>query len=272
MNSPLSPDNAQRRESRALEALAALSGGASAPLAPALPFFHLCRGERFRAIFASRTLAPAVQPPFNDAILRLHYGKPAVQPSWGGQASSGDIGRFPVCFILNPKSVVPQRVYPFDSGTWANEFPADARGGERTLAKYELGAGLHAVSRFVALFYGSNRRYFYADPIVRREDIPPSAPELLRIHELATKAPADRRDGCGAVVEVICRGSIFLARPNVQAVILPAAYMSAAPVVDLFQAEDIAPIAYSIDRADPADMAALILSLAEDYLKQEGAL
>ena len=237
-----------------------------------LSYFHTCRGQEFRDIFCSSQLAPTRCSEFDEDLLYVFYGKPSYRVPENGKASK-DAGRFPVSFILKLEdNSAVSRVFPFDTGALINKVFVDVCGDNYNPAKYELGSELSQIAKFVSLFYGSDQGYFYAKP---KPDVGPFEGFSYELQHILTliKDTSDRSwDDRAHTIEVQCKKPISLSGGQVEAIILPSMYLNTEDLTDFLYANDIEPIPYDLERANPAHMTPLLISMAASYLKNKGVL
>ena len=272
MYQPLSPEEEAHRRRFLCDVVAGAPGAGKPALTLSLPFFHTCRGRDFRGIFTKKFLIPSECPEFHEKLLYLFYGKPAYRIHSTG-LSSKDIGRFPVCFVINTKSAGSiKRIFPFDTGALIHDVLKDVCGEEKNPAKYELGTDVDVISQFISFFYGSDKQYFMANPQISQRDIPGFSFELQQIYLLISERSEKQWDNRAYTIESQCVTDISISKTNISAIIMPSIYMNSQEIVDFIFNEGIEVIPYSLDRADPAHMSPLIIGLAEKYLETQGIL
>jgi hypothetical protein len=269
---PLSPEEEYHRNAYLCNSIEPKPGVTPVSLSLSLPFFHTCKGKDFRKIFTSKQLSTSDCPEFKEKLLYLFYGKPAYRVSSNGYTSR-DIGRFPVCFIVNNQSLQGvKRVFPFDTGALIHSLLKDVCGDETNPAKYELGTDIDTVKKFVCFLYGSDKNYFNCTPRIKAEDVASFSFELQHILSLATESSDKQWDNRAYTIETQCCANIGLTKERISAIILPSSYMNSTEIVDFLFNEGIEAITYSTERTDPGHMSTHLMGLAQQYLEKKGVL
>ncbi|WP_155904899.1 hypothetical protein [Methylopila sp. M107] len=126
---------------------------------PDLPIVHTTDLYTFRNIAdTDRTIKTKMCPVFGEELLYFFYGRPAYRPHGGVNPNS--LSAFYLSsFVINPGAIKPRRVYPFDTGAFAQGMFNGSLHPSMTVEDFELDASLDAARQAVSAFYASNEAY-----------------------------------------------------------------------------------------------------------------
>lgn len=244
-----------------------------------LPFFHTCRGEVFRKVIASRQLDATLCEEFEEELLYLFYGRPAYRVS--GSETTRDLGRFPVCFIINASAATSiKRVFPFDTGAFLRSILKEYCGcfankneAMSALLGYQLGSDLDILAKFIRTVYGDDNQYLQVAPVLRSEDLMGMCFELKRMLDMANAQSSKDWDNRAVTSEIQIQASVDIGSGSVDAVILPTQFISGdEPLQQFFYENDIQVLSYDVARMKPENATELVDREARAYYAQNGII
>jgi hypothetical protein len=237
-----------------------------------LPFYHTCRGETFRTIASSGSVAATHCKEFQENLLYLFYGRPAYRIA--GEKTTLDLGQFPVCFILKRDSVRNvKRIFPFDTGAflanilreYCGDFHTEAE-AMAALLEYELGADLNNLAKFIGLVYGDDDHYLTVAPAIKASDLKGMCFELSRILDMASARSRKEWDNRALTAEIQMMSSISFDGVGIEAVVLPTQFISHdTNLQSFFYSEGIEVIDYNVSRMKPENATELIERSLDTY-------
>jgi len=100
----------------------------------------------------------------------LYYGKPLFNPCKKEEFDKLNSITWPMCLIIDAKSIPIEKSYPFDTGAYHGEpkwvgddmtrFFKDDDGNPIPVCEFELGTELDTICRYIYTFFENNNNYF----------------------------------------------------------------------------------------------------------------
>jgi hypothetical protein len=200
-----------------------------APVDGLLPLVHITRAYAFDAILDGDSLEPSVCDVFKDKILYLFYGRPAYRAKEGNNARLEF--EWPIVFVFDAEKVSEiKRIFPFDTGAFAQQLYSDFFDKESQFMDFALTPSLETARKFVGTFYQDNNEYYQGETR-KNVDIPLRQFEAQGIYELArlpgvqsSKLQGKTRDERSSALEVQVAQAISL-KDALIALVLPEPYL-----------------------------------------------
>lgn len=240
-------------------------------LPPVMPLMHSCSGLAGRAILTSNTLRTSYCRSFHEPLLYFFYGKPSYP------AGAKYTLHHPVCFIVDTKSVVMNRVHPFDTGAFFYGLYREHLTPFASLCDYELDTNIGTVQSYVHAVYGDNTNYFrgISKPQLKQPD------DLKRFFHLITDKTIPRNlsdvrpcvknstiDGRSRTIEIATTSSVSLTK-SLLCVILPDTLLRDKDIFRFLKMNSIEYITYceNINLA-PSEYDQIVFELVTQYLQK----
>lgn len=232
------------------------------PSDQALPLTHLTDAFHLRDIDAGGSLEPTPCQVFNEPLLYFFYGRPAYRVAANTDTSGLD-SYWPVCFILRSNTIVPRRIYPFDSGAFHNgRFETQCHRG-MIKEDFELDADPSTPGRLLGKFWPDARSYFDNRGALAPECDPFDfeVKSYSQIIGTVGNAPFDERH---STIEIQTDEPLPL-KDNVIAVILPTEFATQ-EVFERFEALGAKVLPFdAVNRHRPDDMVSQIYAMCRDF-------
>lgn len=192
-----------------------------------LPLMHSCQGYDAVLIMRENTLKATRCKVFNQDLLYFFYGKPSYPASGKVDFYTGSSMHCPVCFIVNPKIVNPNRVFPFDSGAYKSGRYDKIINKKIAIDTYIISEGYKGIQKYISTIYGSNENYINGDVV---ENLPECDHiEIPALIKLLKSDDVNEYDERANTIEIISNESYKLSE-IVEYVILPYALLKDASV------------------------------------------
>lgn len=205
----------------------------NSPYPKSLAWCHNTDGWALRELFESGFFTPRPCSVFREDLLYFFYGRPAYRHTENAPLRIS--GRAPVALILDPDLIAHgKRLFPFDSGAFADKRYANWMHPKMQLADFEMACPSDAPQRHVASFFGSNSAY------LRLRGQRPSASlagefEVDSLLALLTDQSIEHADDRRVSIELQVAAPVPLRHPTLLAMILPDELMNA-PFIQSFRA------------------------------------
>lgn len=136
-----------------------LVSGATESL-PRLPLVHTTDAYGLSDVLSAGAISPQPCDVFiGESLSYFFYGRPSYRPNLKEEPTSLS-HYYPVCLIFDPSwSEVAKRIFPFDTGAYANGFYDQFLHRRMKLADFSLEADHATPGRVVSMFFGSVRNY-----------------------------------------------------------------------------------------------------------------
>lgn len=204
------------------------------PALPILPVLHATTAYRFAEMMPTDEIVPYYCQNFKSDIVYLFYGRPAYKSPDG--VNSDLEFNWPVVFVFDPMKV-PKilKVFPFDTGAFANGLYREFFHKDSKLADFQLMGDICNAATLANIFYSNPERYL-AGHSDRNLDIGPMEFEMQGLQSL-NRVPSHferegetRRDERSTTIELQVGEKIRL-KDGLLCLILPQKYMSLPEVV-----------------------------------------
>lgn len=124
-----------------------------------LPFIHSCEGYNGKKIIEDNELKATHCKVFNENLLYFFYGKPSYPIGEKNETKRTDDLYCPVCFIVDPRTVSIDRVFPFDTGAFKGNRYIDFLHRGMELEDFELDSCLDTIKTYISVIFNNNRNY-----------------------------------------------------------------------------------------------------------------
>jgi hypothetical protein len=247
---------------------------ATGPVAlPLLPVVHTTDWFVFRNLMEiDSVLRNDLCPVFKEELLYLFYGRPCYRMHANVEPNSLS-AFFLISIVFEPTSLsAPHRVFPFDSGAFANGLYASSLHPKIQALDFELHPSLQAAAQAVGTLFGSNKRYFSGkakeDVVFGGRDVEVQS-FLSIIRAPGRTAMDDRR----STIEIQLSQSIDIRKTSIAAVILPEELLDD-PFTEHFIVHELkaTPLGYYCPHARPAEDVRAIMIEAKRYYESRGLL
>jgi hypothetical protein len=188
-----------------------------------LPLVHITRAYSFDEILQGDTLEPGDCEIFNEKLIYLFYGRPAYRAKEGNNARLEF--EWPIVFVFDPEKLAfIKRVFPFDTGAFAQKLYTEFFDKRSELSDFALEPSIESAKKFVATFYQSNNEY-YQGGSKKNVEIPLRQFEAQGVHELA-RLPGlqGARDERSSAIELQISQAISF-KDALIAIVLPSPYL-----------------------------------------------
>lgn len=132
---------------------------------------HSTSCENAESILENNMLSTSYCKVFDTNLLYFFYGKPAYRVSAKYSDSSSSYILAPCCFIINPTTIKPLHIFPFDTGAFAGDRYDEITKLQTQMSAYELSNCINDIPKFICMFYENNANYM--------EGIDSIAPEYI---------------------------------------------------------------------------------------------
>jgi len=234
---------------------------------PNLPLCHTTDGYTAREILSQGKLSPTPCPVFKgEDLLYFFYGKPTYRVS--SESTAGTSAFWPVSFLIRSSNIIPQTIFPFDTGAFINKRYTNYFHEKMDIKKFELDNNIVKIKNFIKFFYGKNESYFFGKPISDLENsIPKTFFELESYYELIRSKTIQSSDDRDRSVEVILNTEINLTSKSILLAVIPTFYLDD----DIFRQNllNYAEIVYDYPttKGNPNEYHGLIIDRVSKYLK-----
>lgn len=239
----------------------------------ALPLVHTCEAILLKKILRSKQLRTAPCNVFRgEQLLYFFVGRPAYKKE---VALEPHYWELPVCFICEFGVAGSRRIFPFDTGAFANgSYPNFISIAD--MEDYNLSGDPDSVQKIIGTFFGDRLSYYRLkarseSDFTSRYSVDILDEEVRALHALiATRMPKttdDRR----ASIEVSFSTAYDLSRGKVLAVVLPEIYLESDEIIQHIEVElNAEPIAYPITTQNVSYYFATIYALVEQFYQRNG--
>lgn len=192
---------------------------AASPYSKTLAWCHTTDAFRFRSILETASFTPCHCNVFDEPLAYLFYGRPAYRRT--DEAAYGSSARAPVVIIFRPEIAAHgRRLFPFDSGAFADKRYAKWMHHGMQLSDFELACKSDAPQRHVTSYFGSNDGYLRLQakaPAGGLSGEYEAEAIYLLLTDLSTESADDRR----IAVELQLDDTVTFDAANVLAIVVP---------------------------------------------------
>lgn len=241
------------------------------PTTPNLPFVHSTDAYVLAEIVAEKAISPQPCPVFQgEKLIYLFYGRPAFRPNMTEEATTLS-HYFPVVLIFKPQWMADiKRIFPFDSGAFANDFYGHFIHKKMSLTDFGLEPDGGTPGKVISLFYGSNAAYLNATPQPVGE-LDPTEFEAHAYAALAGAKGANAVDSRGSGIEVQIDKSVELS-DAVAAIVLPGQFATS-QLGDAIKALDVEMLTYRVtSRSRPNEYMSALHDICLTYFARTGLI
>lgn len=229
----------------------------------ALPLTHVTDAYMFRDIMEQEALLPTPCDIFKGELLYLFYGRPAYRAA-SEIGSTGLDSYWPICFVMQPESWTPRRVYPFDSGAFHHQLFAEFMYRRMIKEDFELEADPDTPGQLLRLFWNDEQSYFQNEGL---RDVVPDAMDFevksyMELLRYRGNGPFDERSSS---IEIQVDAPMAL-KGNTLAVILPGEFAKPDMVARIDALGALALAFHPIRRHNASDMVSEIYRIVRDLL------
>lgn len=241
------------------------------PARPQLPLVHSTDAYLFDDVLTSGQIDPQACNVFvGEALIYTFYGRPSFRPNLAELATTMD-HYLPVCLIFKQSfSEEIRRVFPFDTGAFANDFYRSYLHKKMALGDFSLEADLETPSRVVSTFFGTARSYLQARPDASIE-LDASQFEAKSYAALIDAKDSNSMDSRGSGIEVQIADPIAIA-DWIEAAVVPSTFVDSTMGKELGRLNiDILP--YDVHgRMRPNEYFSSITDICIHYYAKKGML
>jgi hypothetical protein len=238
---------------------------------PKLPLVHTTDAFILRDIIEQEIIEPQICNVFNGELLTyFFYGRPSFRSNQNEDAVSLK-HYFPVCLILRSSIIVDiERIFPFDSGGFENNFYANHIHKRMLLGDFLLEPTSETPGKLITTFFGSPSSYLRAQALPN-PNIDESEFEAHSYMSLINSRDSNSIDSRGSGVEIQVGHGIDL-NGSVQAIVLPSVFVDG-DVGLLLKKLNIDIIPYRItDRSRPNEYFASVTDACYNYYTRSGII
>lgn len=247
------------------------------PATPNLPLVHNTDMYRFLNALEEGQLTPTPCNVFTgESLIYFFYGRPSFRPN-AEEPPTGLHHYFPVCLIMRPDTVIPiKRIFPFDSGAFANHMYDTYLHHDMSLADFGLDPHPSTPGRVVQMFFGEAPSYLLANAKSGLA-LPPEQLEASSYTALISAQDANAIDSRGSGIEVQTDQAVEL-QDQVAAIVLPNTFLDGGGTLEKLSELGVDAIPYRpISRSRPSEYFSEITNLCYNYyiaskLLPEGSL
>lgn len=242
------------------------------PAAPVLPLAHTTDVYRLSNILEDGVIEPRACSVFKgEPLLYFFYGRPSYRANSNESATSLD-HYLPVCMLFRASHITPiKRIFPFDSGGFANDFYANAIHRDMQLDDFSLEPDLATPGKVISLFFDNTTDYLRSRPSPTI-DLDATQFEARSYHALISNRLSNNIDNRVSGIEIQFEGALKLAGA-VEAIILPDTLYSSPLIQSKLANSKIAPLPYpQIDRQRPSEYVTKLFELCFEYYSRIGLI
>lgn len=203
----------------------------------------------------------------NENLIYYFYGKPSYVVS-EKIGSRGDNVYFPVCFVIRFESVNFEKVFPFDSGAFAEKMFDGFFHKKMNLHQFSLKPNIHQIKGLIKTFFGNNNNYYRSVPVVRYEDF--KNDEVKAYVNLLNNKGEESFDERNSSIEIISKSDLPL-KDNIIAIILPSDIAETDKSIENLRKQGVEIITYDTFGGNPGAYNSVIRQYLYDFLKNKGA-
>lgn len=234
-----------------------------------LPAYHTCDGFDARSHVERREIETTdICEVFGKRITYFFYGRPAFKYAVEDEATS-DLALYPVCFVMNLETMEPlERIFPFDTGAMFHKRLKRYFHRKNTILDFELEPDTYRIKDVIFHFFGDTKNYIHptrADREFAAEDF--ESVSYSNMIESHVRAEADERR---VTIELHAPPRIALAKPSLQAVILPTQLRDSRLYSDFINSNGIRAQCYDIEVWNPALSFGLVSAAAKRFMLSMG--
>jgi hypothetical protein len=235
------------------------------PVDKELPWTHVTDGWHFRDIIEQERLQPTNCSIFLEPLLYFFYGRPAYRIA----SETATTAYAPICFILRPDAVSPNRLYPFDTGGF-NRIKA-AFHAQTVRDDFALDTDQTSARRLIGCFFTGPKEYLLNRPKPVM-DIPLLEFEAAEYFRLISGQGGVKNDERGSTIESQVSAAVGL-QGSALAVVLPDNFVDEPTVRAALTKLGIDVIAYDfVAQMAPSTYASSFYQLVKDYYARSGWL
>ncbi|MFA1676271.1 hypothetical protein ACDY97_26895 [Rhizobium mongolense] len=243
----------------------------SEPARPKLPLVHSTDAYTLADALEDGSLEPRACDVFiGEALIYTFYGRPSFRPNMSEPATSLD-HYLPVCLIF--KSSFAQdikRVFPFDTGAFANDYYRTFMHKRMALGDFALEADLDTPGRAITTFFGSARNYLHAVPDTKMQ-FDPAQFEARSYAALIDAKDSNAMDSRGSGIEVQIADPISIGK-WVEAAVVPSTFVQS-ETGDALRQLNIEILPYNVySRMKPNEYTSTVTDACLTYYAQKGML
>jgi hypothetical protein len=207
---------------------------ATQPRPRRLGWCHVCDAFALRGIIEAGELSPSACRVFGEPLLYFSYGRPAYRSRDGSSMRTN--ARAPVVVLCDASLAdVRARVFPFDTGAFADNRYAPWIHRKMQLSDFEITHLPEAPQRYVQSMFGSNRAYLSLIPSAPPADSYIGQLEVDAMVSMLTDTDAASADDRRLALELQVREPVPFQSPVVRGIIAPQCIVGA-PYLEKFLA------------------------------------
>lgn len=199
-----------------------------------MPAVHTTKAYHAKKIIQGGLIKPQPCDVFKDDTLTyLFYGRPSYKRI--GESQIAKYWELPSLFVMDYDTITAKRVYPFDTGAFANKrYPEFIN--MMDLEDFEVTSSLTAPQRLVASFFVDTNRYFRLQPRDQRDfnlryEITATDEEVQALYELIL-AYTDKIDDRRFAIEIQTEATLKLSDCGLMAIIIPEEYCESDELIE----------------------------------------
>jgi hypothetical protein len=249
----------------------------SAVVGRPLPLVHTCQAYSLEGIIKGGVIKTHRCDIFKEQLNYFFVGRPAYKKELGEEAAEWEL---PVCFVVQYDISSAKRIYPFDSGAFANKmYPSFIQ--MMALDQFELKSAPDAPARIIGTFFGSPANYFRLktndeDSFNSSYSLGVFDTEVRALHRLILKTNKrpdqstdyKKIDDRRFTVEVQFAEDKYLKKKDLLAVILPEPYLLDPKITRYFKTLGAKLISYQIHPLNPDLYYGIIYEKIHDFFSR----
>ncbi len=198
----------------------------------------------------------------NDLIYYF-YGKSSYFVA-NNIGSRGDNLYFPVCYIFDIESIEIEKVFPFDSGAFANKKFGGFLHGKMDINDFAIKPTTSQIKGFIKTFFNNNDNYYKGKSKCDPEKYVDNDIATAYINIINNKGE-ESYDERSSSIEILSKTELDLNK-HLRAIILPFDLVSSCKQIKELEANGVDIITYHTFGGNPGSYNAVIRHLFYDYL------
>lgn len=230
-----------------------------------LPLMHSCECFNARSIITQQKLKTSFCNVMGKKLLYFYYGKPSYPVGEKQKNSRTDFEYCPVCFIVDLRKVLINKVYPFDSGAYKKDLYEGFIHRHMTIDNFEIDGNEKGIKTYLSFMFGNIDNYFYGAAIKKELIGEPYIDALINIMTAKGSMKFDER---GRTIEIISESDLNL-KDALKCIILPQNLLQDDKIATFLHNNNIDVIDYGVRAlVSPTGYYELIVEKAIDYIKR----
>ncbi len=238
-----------------------------------LPLVHTCEAILLKKILREKALRTSKCNVFKgEDLLYFFVGRPAYKKE---SVLEPHYWELPTCVICEYNITGAKRIYPFDTGAFANGmYPNFISLAQMT--DYDISADPSSVNKIIGTFFSDRLSYFRTKvrpeaEFVAKYSIDVLDEEIRALHALITTRMPNSPDDRRASIEVSFDKSFDLSKRKVLAIVVPEIYLESDEIMQYIEVDlQAEPISYPITGQNMNHYYSCIYMLVEQFYHKKG--